>query len=185
MKFVSTFLLSFRGWELFSLTPFSLTENTLRPYENRKIKIFAVFSLIFHIALTICSLIFTNWYIDWKNQTTIIGYNNIIAMLSHQITSLVIVFEALIYTNYQIDFLHRMNKIDYAMTHRLQIKIDYEKCRFQNNVGFIVWILWHLISNISIYFFENEMDNRFQLLYIVPFVLYSLQYQRIILGVII
>lgn len=184
MEFVSTFFWSFCFWQFFSLAPFTLTNNTSRPYKNNKLIIFASFSLLFHIALAICSLTFTDWYIDWKNQTTILAYYNIYAyMLLHQVTSCIIVIEALVNINHQIDFVQRMNKIDNALRHKMQIKINYEKCQLQNNVGFIVWLLWHLISQTAIFAFENEIENRFQLLYVVSFILYSLQFQRCVLYV--
>lgn len=154
------------------------------PYKNKKLIIFASFSLLFHIALAICSLIFTDWYIDWKNQTTILAYYNIYAyMLLHQVTSCIIVIEALVNIDRQMDFLQRMNKIDQALTHKMQIKIDYEKRQLQNNVGLSVWLLLHLISQTAIFAFENEIENRFQLLYVVSFILYSLQFQRCVLYV--
>lgn len=185
MNFVSTFPWSFRFWQFFSLTPFSLTGQTLRPYKNPKLKTIAIFLLIFFIVLTICGIIFIIGYTDWEKASKIIAYNTAITMLLLQFTSCVILAESILNIDRQINFLERMDKIDYALTHKLQLKIDYQKYQYRNNAVIVIWIFLHLIYRTVVTgtLFEDHNYLIFVLLHTIPFALYTLHYLHMIIIV--
>lgn len=185
MKFVSAFLLPFRFWQILSLAPFGLIENSLSFNVNKKDKIFAIFSLFMHITWLIISVTFMDSYL-LPSHSRVYVIDTVFIMLFNHFTSCFIIAEAIINTNHQIDFLERMNKIDYALTYKLQIKIIHEKYTFQNNVRFICWILWHLICHLTIiaYFaIAASIEFNFWIFYAIPFFICSLQYQRMILYI--
>lgn len=185
MNFVSTFCWSFRFWQFFSLTPLSLTVQTSRPYKNPKLRTFAIFSLKFFIVLTICGITFIIGYTDWEKSSKIIAYNTAITMLLLQFTSCVILAESILNINRQINFLERMNRIDYALTHKLQLKIDYQKYQFRNNALIVIWIFLHLIYRTVVTgtLLDDQNYLMFVLLHTIPFALYTLHYLHMIVYV--
>lgn len=186
MRFLSTFLWVLHIWQMFSLVPFKLTEKTLLPTANNNYKIFAFFSLWSYISTATCSLIYSEWYIDWSSDPHNV-YTIMFNMLSTQAVTCLIIYEAIDKTDEQIDFLERFNKIDNALRYKLKIEINYKSYRLYNNIGCILWFLWHFSCTISIFVYcyltENRSFERFHIFYAMPFFIYSLQYQRMIVYV--
>lgn len=133
--------------------------------------------------MAICSVIYSEWYIDWTSQPHAV-FTIIFNMLSAQVVTCLIIYESINKTNEQIDFLERFNKIDHALQYKLRIEINFKSYRFHNNIGCIVWFLWHFSCPIAIFIYcyltENHRLERFHTLYAMAFFIYSLQYQRMI-----
>lgn len=186
MKILYTFIWPIRIWQFCALTPLSVSSKTAWPSKNAFLKGFAVVSLVGHLICFAFSMYFNKSYIDWTQKQFAVYHDIFVTAAAHVVVCAVVI-ESIVKINLQIELLERLNRIDYAIQYKTHIKIDYKKCQQQNTLGTMAWIFWHLFCGGVILFHYYWIDDLRNLLgwavYCLPLIVYSLQYQRMILYV--
>lgn len=186
MKILSTFIWPIRIWQLFALTPLSVSAKTAWPKKNLFLKFIACIWLIVYLVLFVVSMYFNKSYIDWEQKQFAVYHDIFSAGVIHVLLCIV-VGESIEKIQLQIELMERLNRIDYAIQYKTQIKIDYKQYQQQNTHGSCAWIGWHLFccTTTALYYYcMNDQSNLLGwLIYALPLFVYSLHYQRIVLFV--
>lgn len=188
MKLLLSLQWPLRIWQMLAMAPFGVANKTMMPVKDVKLEVYAVIWLVVNITLLLLCIIFSSKYIDWNAKTNAISnYDNLMAIVTIRLCSCLIVGEAIFKLKKQTDFLERIVRIDFALQHKLQIDIDYKKHQFQSNILTIIWIFISFSCVICVFVVfhitENSLSQRFWLLYVFPFLIYSLHYHRMVLYV--
>lgn len=183
MKFLTTLAWPLRVWQIFAMAPFAVTNKTLFPVTDVKLKFYAIVWLLLHIVLLILCVVYSSTYLDWS-ELPIGNYDTLMAMITIRLLSVLIVGEAIFKVHKQIEFLQRINHIDLILRHRLQVHVDYKKHQLQCNILTTIWIFVCFSCAICVFVVfnvnEDEFDECFWVLYAFPFLIYSLHYQRMV-----
>lgn len=147
------------------------------PVEDTKLQLYAVAWLILHITLLILSMVFTSTYITWTDS--IGDFEALVAVLMIKFVSCLIVVEAILKRQKQIDLLHQFVRIDGILRHKLHIAIDYKKHWLRSNVFVTAWICACVLFIVCV-IAVKERAPQFWLVYALPFFIYSLNYHRMV-----
>lgn len=185
IKFFSILRWPLLIWQIFGTAQFIVINKSI-PVKNTNLKFFAVFLLLIYIIMLIVGIAFPSIYLDWANDGYV-NMNDFFTQMTIRLTACVIMAESILRLNKQIHFLQKVIGIDFIFRQKLQIKLDYKKEQFQNNNLSVVWIVTIILGSICVFFviyiFYGAIDVQFWLWYILPFLLYSIQYHRIVLYV--
>lgn len=186
MKFLISLVWPFRVWQLIAVAPFGMTKKLSLPTKSTKLYYSAIILLFVYIILLTLSVTFSSTYIDWSSKD-FTKFDDLLAMTIVRITSCVIVGEAIFKLNKQIDFFKQIIRIDFILHRKLNIRIDYSKFKFQNNLITAIWIfclLFCVVSvSITIHMLGDSYSERFWAFYIGPLFVYSLNCHRMVLYV--
>lgn len=120
-------------------------------------------------------------YIDWTQKQFAVYHDIFSAGIVHVLLCIV-VGESIIKIPMQVEFMELLNRIDYAIQYKIQIKIDYKQYQKENMIGSVMWISWHLFSCsvVALYYYciEDESNLLGWYIYALPLFVYSLQFQK-------
>lgn len=183
MKFLTTILWPLRVWQIFGIVPFGLKREKLLPNRNSSLHYYAMASLAVHIAVFIHGMVAVNSYRITTERSTAF-FNEVFTMCLMRFVACVIVAEAIFYRSSQIDTLELINQIDFNIEYKLRLAIDYKKNTFRNNLCAALWISIFLICDVSIFVTAhmkiNSQAEKYWLFYSFPFLICTLQYQRLV-----
>lgn len=175
-----------RVWQILAFAPIGVAKKLLLPTKNTKLYYYAIVAMLIHVISLVLSLIFSSTYIDWSDNS-ISKFDDFLAMVIVRTSSCIIVGEAIFKLNKNIDFLKQIIRIDFILCRKLQIRIDYKKYQFRNNLITAIWICGLLFCLTSILITMHELgkatDVRFWSFYIGPLIVYSMNYHRMVMYV--
>lgn len=185
MKFLTTLRCPLMIWQILGTAQFIVINKSI-PVKNTNLNFFAVFLLLIYFIMLIIGIAFPSTYLNWANDAYI-NMNELFSQMSIRLTACVIMAESILKLNKQIHFLQKIIEIDFIFRQKLQIKLDYKNEQFQNKNLSVIWIVYLNLGSICIFFvvytFYDAIDIQFWLWYMVPFLLYSMQYHRIVVYV--
>lgn len=186
MKFLISLRWPFCVWQIFAMAPFGVANKPLLPVKNPALELYAVVLLLMNLIFLILSIAFTSIYIEWDSKD-ISNFDSFMAMMMMRLTLCVIIGEAILKLNKQMNFLQQIIRADFILHRKLKIHIDYKKFQFQNNVFTTAWILMSCSCVVCVFVIfhtiEDLFSERFWLIYAIPFIIYSLYYHRVVLYV--
>lgn len=186
MKFLISLRWPIRVWQILGLAPFGVAHKPLLPVKSLQLELYTVVLLLMHFIFLILSIVFSSIYIE-RPELEIGNYDSFVAMIMIRLTACIIVGEAILKLNKQTNFLQQIIRVDFIMHRKLEIHIDYKKYQFQNNVFTSAWMLISCSCVVCVFIIFHALDDkineRFWLIYAVPFIIYSLYYHRVVFYV--
>lgn len=186
MKFLTTLQWPLWVWQIFAMAPFGVTNKTSLPVKDVGLKFYSAVWLLLHITLLILCVVLSQTYINWI-EIAMGSYDTLLAMITIRLLSCLVVGEAIFKIHKQMDFLQKINRVDAILCHKLRIKIDYKKHKFQSKILTTIWVFVCFSCAVCVFVVYHTVENRFResfwVIYVMPFLIYSLNYHKIILYV--
>lgn len=108
-------------------------------------------------------------------------------MYSIRFLACVVIAEAILNRNAQIDVLELINQIDLNLDYKLRLQINYKQQQFRNNVSAGLWLfaffICVILNAVLLHLNGTDREERFWFFYIIPFFICTLQYQRLLFYV--
>lgn len=143
-------LYPFRLWQVFSLSPFGLSQKSMWPKESMKLKLFAICWLLIHFLAIIYGFLSISSYVN-PHYSVLLRYNTIISLLISRLLACAVVLEAILKRKDQITFFESIKQIDFILKYKLQIRIDYRKYQYENNIATFAWFFIYLAMEIFVF----------------------------------
>lgn len=189
MKFLDSLLLPLRVWQILGMAPFGVAKKPLFSTNNTYLYVYTILLLIAFFVSLVLSLVFSPVYVDWNDDEGVSKYDDMFAITMAWATSCVIAAEAIIKVDKQMELLQQIIRIDFVISRRLQIQIDYASYQFYNNVFTLIWSILTLICAIGTYFVMCQLNSPyaegFWLFYCIPFTIYSMNYHRMAIYILV
>lgn len=183
MKFLATLRWPLFVWQFLGMAPYGIANKCLLPIKSTKLQCYSGVLLLIHSVVLVIGIVLPSSYVDLTDRMIHL-LNDLAAVIIARFLACVIVAESLIKLNKQIDFLRQMLRIDFILRGKLRINIDYKREHFENNLMTGIWIFTWLscciIVWINLYKFYEEIDVIFWYWYAPQFLMYSIQYHRLV-----
>lgn len=184
MKLLSSLRWPFLVWQMVGTAPFTVAKKALVPVQNPKLQLYSAILFIVNVVLLILSMVFTSVYIA-PTEKVVTWYNSLVTMLSIRLLTCIVVLEAILKVNRQTDLLQRITRVDFILRHKLRIHVDYKKHQFHNNLMTTVWVFGCFACIVSVFVVQhvglkNKTEETFWLIYAIPFLMYSMNYHRMV-----
>lgn len=176
MDFFGSISVPFYTWQVFCLSPFSLT------HSKRRKSIFKLFSfavITLQALVIILSLTFPR-YIVYESANQTIKTFDMITMSLAQVTALVTFFESYRQRHAQGEFLRKINSIDVILEFKIGTATDYTARSKTNIKRFLRWIILDiLVFVVNLITLKTDVYRWWIVLY-SSFFICSLRYFQIV-----
>lgn len=160
MEFLKTFLPAFLIWQSFSLCPFVLTKDSLKPKLNQFHSYLSMSSIIIQLAALVYGVIYYKQYTSISDRSIVIFVADILSMAFIRCIAVVIVIESWLKRSDQIDFLKQINRIDQIICTKMLIDLQFERQQKQNLREFFMWIGFLLSLELSVLLMTNLLSMK-------------------------
>lgn len=184
MDFLDSIKISFRVCQLICLSPFGLKTHQNDSSTSKSYwKVFASVIILVQFSVLIFSIIFNPMIVNTKLPRTTRTFDSALLTLI-QLTALVIFIESFARRSTQIDFLHKLNTIDFILEFKIGIHLNYVEqqcCDIKRLIPWLVIDMTVFMVNVMIfyYFFPITTCIWWTLLYLSFFVC-SIRYFQIV-----
>lgn len=138
--FIKTIILPFRIFQLFSFSPFGLSDKGQLPTDKLQLRIISVLMIFIHFASLIHGVIYTDMYCDWSMKPAL-NYYNVLCMVHIRLIALIILIESLLKQRHQMDFLEKIRVVDMIFEQKLSIGMEYKRHRRTITVRTGIWLI--------------------------------------------
>lgn len=155
MDFFDSIKITIRVCQLICLSPFALkTHRNDGTTSNGARKVFASVIILAQFLVIIFSIIFNSMIVNSKLPQSVKTFDSAILILL-QLTALVIFIESYARRSTQIDFLHKMNTIDFILEFKIGIHLNYVEqqcCDIKRLVRWLVIDITEFIVNSVLFY---------------------------------
>lgn len=164
------------------LSPFSLKNLQMKSFAKNFYRNLSIAVIAFQALVIILSLVFVKEIIEPKLPPTIKTLDTLEITLI-QVTVFVILLESLNKRFVQIDFLRKINSIDFILEYKIGITLNYRDRRRTNIIRLLRWIIMDIsifIINLVTLCIIFRVAHRWWIILYVSFIICSLRYYQII-----
>lgn len=149
MDFFDSIFVPFSLLQVFAFSPFSLTNRQMKSITKNTHRNFSFAVMLTQLLVTILSLVFVNHIIFWALPQTIKTLDTITMTLIH-LSAFLIFLESYKTRYIQMDFLRKINSIDFILEYKIGISPDYVSTRKTNIWRLIRWIVFDIVVFLTI-----------------------------------
>lgn len=181
MDFFDSLAVAFPIWQMACLSPFSLSDHQMTSVSKQIHRNFSFAVMFTQCLVIILSLVFLKFFI-YPELPQALKTIDTIQLLLVQVTALVIFCESYKKRFIQMDFLRKINSIDFILEYKIGISPNYMKRRNTNIIRLCRWIFMDVsifIINFVILFISYVIAHRWWALLYASFAVCSLRYYQI------
>lgn len=181
MDFFGSLTVAFHILQLVCLSPFSLKDHQMKSTSKNIHRNFSFAVIFIQCLVIVLSLVFKKYFVmETLPQTT--RTLDTITMSLIQLTALVVFWESYKMRFIQMDFLGKINSIDFILEYKVGIRPNYMKRKNTNIIRLVRWIfldfLIFIIDFVMMYT-TYEIAHRWWLIIFPSFFICSLRYYQI------
>lgn len=181
MDFFDSFSVAFRMWQFTCLSPFSLRKHKIKSIPKNIHRIYSFSIIAIQVLVIILSLAFLKHIIFIETPQTIRTVDTLV-MLLLQLTAGIIFYESYTKRFVQIDFLRKINSIDFIFEYKIGISQKYEKQKQNNIFRLCRWLILDLVIFVTIFvaiWYAYVITYRWWTILYASFFICSLRYYQI------
>lgn len=180
-NFFESISVAFRMWQLLALSPFSLKNHEINSAPKRVYQIYSFSVMAAQVVVMVMCWVFFDYFVSPKLPQTIRTLDTL-TMTLLQLTALVIFFESYKKRTTQIDFLRKINSVDFILQYKIGIHPNYAQRKKTNIIRLCRWLALDatiFITNFFIMYYTFSTAHRWWVVMCASIFICSFRYYQI------
>lgn len=178
MHFSKSLYPSFFIWQIFSLSPFALTQ---KKFSQRRVhRALSCTLILIQIIVFIHGLIVTDYYVN-PSLPLVTKYTVVSLISLLRLTAIVVTVESWLKRSMQIEFLNKIEQIDEIFAKKFDIDLKHQSHRQWNFIVLLIQLSLYIFSTVAIPFIDVHMLFILHSIILVPSFMNGMCYNQAVL----